>query len=113
MPDSSLPEVAGARGSAGAPALPFVPLAKALGDPLRWAILRELAAGESLMVVEIAGRIGRPAPLISKHLRVLRLAGLVTIKQRLHSVPRRLIPEPGRRELDLGHCLLRLERPAD
>jgi DNA-binding transcriptional ArsR family regulator len=49
----------------------------ALGDPRRRAIVRELGAGP-LPVGELAQRlpIGRPA--VSKHLRVLEGAGLVT-----------------------------------
>ena len=76
---------------------------------MRWAILRELAMGDSLMVVEIAEKIGKPATLISKHLGVLRNAGMVAIKQRLHYIPPQFLPEPGKRVVDFGRCLLRLD----
>ena len=76
---------------------------------MRWAILRELATGDALMVVEIAQKIGKPATLISKHLAVLRNAGMVAIKQRLHYIPPQYLPEPGKRVVDFGHCLLRLD----
>ncbi len=95
-----------------APGLPLTPLAQGLGDRLRWAILRELATGDSLMVVEIAQKIGKSATLISKHLGVLRKAGMVAIKQRLHFIPRQFLVEPGRRIVDFGHCVLRLDADA-
>ena len=102
-----------ATGASEAPRLPFVAVTKALGDPLRWALLREMASGEPAMVVELARRVRKPASLVSKHLAVLRKAGLVDIKQRLHFIPRPLIADPDRRVLDLGYCLLRLETMPD
>lgn len=110
MPDSSPSAPARASGTPEAPALPFVPLTKALGEPLRWAILGELATGERLMVVEIAERVGRPATLVSKHLAVLRQLGLVAIKQRLYSLSPGFLVDGERRELDLGYAVLRLDR---
>ena len=106
MPDprpSSPPE------PAFGPDLPFVPLAKALGDPIRWAILRELASGDRLMVVEIAKRVGKPADTVSKHLAVLRKVGLAVVKQRLYSMPPEFLADPEKRVLDLGYCVLRLD----
>lgn len=100
---SSPPEVP------SAPTLPFSRLAKALGEPLRWAILRELASGDRLMVVEIAKRVGKPADTVSKHLAVLRKTGLAVVKQRLYSMPPEWIADPERRVLDLGYCVLRLD----
>ena len=49
---------------------------KALADPVRRRILDRLA-GETLPVREIAARFPVSRPAISKHLRVLRQAGLV------------------------------------
>jgi len=91
-----------------APAL--APLLAAIGDPVRWRILSELSAGEPLMVIEIAERIKRDAGLVSKHLAVLRRAGLVVASRaRLYQIPKPYLPAPGQRVADFGHCLLRLD----
>jgi DNA-binding transcriptional ArsR family regulator len=50
-----------------------------LAQPIRRAILDRLRAGECL-VGDLAGVIGLSQPLTSKHLRVLRDAGLVTVR---------------------------------
>ncbi|MGY8643812.1 MAG: ArsR/SmtB family transcription factor [Verrucomicrobiales bacterium] len=113
MPDSTPSAAADAPSSAAVPTLPFTLLAKALGEPLRWAILRELASGERLMVIEIAARTGKSSDLVSKHLAVLRKVGLAEKKQRLYSMPPEFIDNPERRELDLGYCVLRLDTLPD
>lgn len=92
------------------PALPFGATVKAIGDPLRLRILRELASGDRLMVVEIAGRLRVPANLVSKHLAMLRRVGLVDTRQRLYFTPRHFIADEDRRTLDLGFCVLKLDR---
>ena len=94
------------------PALPFGPLVKAIGAPLRLRILRELASGERMMVVEIAQRLRMPATLISKHLAMLRRVGLVDTRQRLYFLPRHFIVDGGGRTLDLGFCVLKLDQIA-
>ena len=48
----------------------------ALADPTRRAILERLAAGEA-GVVELAGNSALTQPAITKHLKVLELAGLI------------------------------------
>jgi DNA-binding transcriptional ArsR family regulator len=53
----------------------------ALVDPNRRAVLDLLAQGE-LSVGELVERLGLTQPQTSKHLRVLRDAGLVTVDQR-------------------------------
>jgi helix-turn-helix protein len=91
------------------PQLPFEPIVAALGTPLRWKILSELcAAGEPLMVREIAQRVGCSAGLASKHLAVLRWAGVVMMKRRLYQIPPQYIVSADKRHVDFGHCLLRL-----
>jgi DNA-binding transcriptional ArsR family regulator len=50
-----------------------------LAQPIRRAILDRLRAGECL-VGDLAGVVGLGQPLTSKHLRVLRDAGLVTVR---------------------------------
>ncbi len=54
-----------------------VKLLAALGDTVRYAIIRELAAGTPLNVVMLAQRVRRHPDLVSKHMRVLRESGAV------------------------------------
>ena len=62
------------------------------------------------MVIEIAERLRRSADLVSKHLAVLRQAGVVEIgRGRLYQIPPHYLPTPGERLVDFGHCLLRFE----
>lgn len=84
-------------------------LAFAIGTPLRWQILGELAAGEPLLVVEIAGRLKRSPGLISKHIGVLRKMGLVSANRagQYHIQPQ-FVVSAADRCVDFGHCLLRL-----
>lgn len=49
---------------------------KVLGEPLRWEIVRRLAA-EDLCTCHLVEELGAAQPLVSHHLRVLREAGLV------------------------------------
>lgn len=105
---NTIPAASQTVSSTSMPAL--APLLAAIGDPVRWRILSELSAGEPLMVVEIAERIGRDAGLVSKHLAVLRKAGLVVSgRARLYQIPLQFLPSPGQRVVDYGHCLLRLD----
>lgn len=53
---------------------------KAMADPMRLRILHELEDGE-LCVGELAGRVGGSAANVSKHLAVLRAAGLVRCRR--------------------------------
>jgi protein-tyrosine-phosphatase/DNA-binding transcriptional ArsR family regulator len=48
-----------------------------LADPVRWQLMRELAAGDR-RVRELTEAVGQPQNLVSYHLRQLRAAGLVT-----------------------------------
>ncbi|MDQ4090264.1 MAG: metalloregulator ArsR/SmtB family transcription factor [Actinomycetota bacterium] len=50
---------------------------KALADPTRRQILQDLRAGE-LAAGDIAGRFSISGPSISRHLAILKAAGLVT-----------------------------------
>jgi DNA-binding transcriptional ArsR family regulator len=65
----------------------------ALADPTRRAILARLASGEA-SVTELAEPFDMSLPAISKHLKVLERAGLITGSQDAQRRPRRL--EPGR-----------------
>jgi DNA-binding transcriptional ArsR family regulator len=98
---------------APAPAFPLLDaFLSAIGHPLRWAILRELSAGEPLMVLELAQRLGRDKSVISKHLATLRRGGAVVIgRGRLYQIPAPYLADPAQGLVDYGHCLLRFARP--
>jgi DNA-binding transcriptional ArsR family regulator len=84
-------------------------LLKAVGDPLRWRILAELAAGEPLMVKELAERVGVSRAVASKQMAVLRRAGAVVVgRGRLYQIPPGHLVAAELRHVDYGHCLLRL-----
>lgn len=55
--------------------------AKALGDPTRLTIVAALRDGGELCVCDISWVCERPQSLISHHVRVLRVAGLVTSRR--------------------------------
>lgn len=65
----------------------------ALADPTRRAILARLAAGEAT-VSELAGPFAISQPAISKHLKVLEKAGLISQAHDAQRRPRRLEPKP-------------------
>ncbi len=65
----------------------------ALADPTRRAILARLANGEA-SVTELAAPFEMTQPAISKHLKILERAGLVSIGQDAQRRPRRLEPRP-------------------
>jgi DNA-binding transcriptional ArsR family regulator len=64
----------------------------ALADPTRRAILRRLAAGEA-SVSELARPFEMSQPAISRHLKVLERAGLISTAQDAQRRPRKLEPE--------------------
>jgi DNA-binding transcriptional ArsR family regulator len=64
----------------------------ALADPTRRAILAQLAAGEA-SVTELAGPFAMSQPAISKHLKVLERAGLISRGRDAQRRPRRLEAE--------------------
>jgi DNA-binding transcriptional ArsR family regulator len=64
-----------------------------IAEPRRQAILDLLRGGE-LPVGELAARLGMSQPLVSKHLRVLRDAGLVAVRVDAQRRMYRLRPEP-------------------
>ena len=65
----------------------------ALADPTRRAILARLATGEA-SVGELAAPFGMSQPAISKHLKVLERAGLVSRGQDAQRRPRRIETAP-------------------
>ncbi len=75
----------------------------ALADPTRRAILARLASGEAT-VTELARPFAMSQPAISKHLKVLERAGLISRGQDAQRRPRRLEGKP------LGEATEWLER---
>jgi DNA-binding transcriptional ArsR family regulator len=65
----------------------------ALADPTRRGILSRLARGEAT-VGELAGPFDLTLPAVSKHLKVLREAGLVEQGRQAQWRPCRLRPQP-------------------
>jgi len=65
----------------------------ALADPTRRAILARLAAGEA-SVLELAEPFAMSQPAISKHLKVLERAGLITRRRDAQRRPCRLKARP-------------------
>jgi DNA-binding transcriptional ArsR family regulator len=65
----------------------------ALADPTRRAILSRLAAGQA-SVTELAQPFDMSLPAVSKHLRVLQEAGLVTRTRDAQWRPVKLAPAP-------------------
>src|ERR1700739_693791 len=75
----------------------------ALADPTRRAILARLASGEAT-VNELAEPFSMSQPAISKHLKVLERAGLISRGRDAQRRPRRLEAQP------LAEASARLER---
>lgn len=65
----------------------------ALADPTRRAILARLARGEAT-VAELAAPFRMSQPAVSKHLKVLEKAGLITHSRDAQRRPRRLVAKP-------------------
>ncbi len=93
-----------------------VTMLKALADEHRWDIVRTLLA-ESLSVSQLGERLKMPQPNVSKHLNVLRVAGIV-VTERVGKEVRGGIAEAFRAELtknknrlDLGCCSFDFNSP--
>ena len=65
----------------------------ALADPTRRAILDRLARGEA-SVAELAEPFEISQPAISKHLKILERAALITVGQEAQRRPRRIQAQP-------------------
>ncbi len=84
-------------------------LANALGNSIRWKALRELAAGEPLMTVELSERVGAAANTLSRHMKVLLSGGLVMQNRAgQYAIPAGRLVSKEERVVDYGACLLRL-----
>src|SRR5882757_533594 len=71
----------------------------ALADPTRRAILARLAAGET-SVTELAAPFKMSLPAVSKHLKVLAQAGLITRRRAAQVRPCRLEARPLKEAID-------------
>jgi DNA-binding transcriptional ArsR family regulator len=68
-------------------------LFRALGDPTRRALFERLARGDALTVGALTNPAGVSQPAVSKHLGVLRRAGLVEARPRGRETHYRVRPE--------------------
>jgi DNA-binding transcriptional ArsR family regulator len=94
-----------------------VKLHAALGDKLRWRLVRELSDGSALTVRELARRLRADANLVTKHIGTLRKANVIERKReplgdqrrRHYRVPpfTRRNAKAGERVVDYGCCVLR------
>jgi len=86
-------------------------LFKAIGSPLRCEMLAEMSGGEPRMVTELARRTGIKPGMASKHLALLRRAGLIELSRRNYQIPRHFLAgvDPG--HVDYGHVLMRFDPP--
>lgn len=90
-----------------------IPALRALGEETRLRLLN-LLAREQLTVTQIVERLSLPQYTISKHLRVLREAGLLDLersgRERRYSLNARWKQTAARKGiLDLGCCSFRLQ----
>jgi DNA-binding transcriptional ArsR family regulator len=91
------------------------PFLKALADKTRWRIVQELLASP-LTVSELAERLEVSQYNVSKHLRILRQAGIVEAARRGKHVHCRIVPvfqrcvANDKNQLDLGCCVFRFEK---
>lgn len=90
---------------------------KALSDETRWRVVRLLLEEECANVTDLALRMKVIQPTMSKHLRVLRDAGIIISEKEGTTVWCRVTPEfrqrlrNGRQILDLGCCTFRFDEP--
>jgi hypothetical protein len=90
--------------------LPPRPLLTALLSLVRWKILAEMATGDLFTVKELARLVDDTEASVSKHLQVLRKAGITKFSHiRLHQIvdAYRLAPDSPR-EIDFGHLVAKL-----
>ncbi len=72
---------------------PDVKLLAALADPVRLAIVRQLAACDGICACDFTDSFEVSQPTVSHHLRVLREAGVVTSERRGSWIYYRLAPK--------------------
>lgn len=84
-------------------------LMTAVSHSMRWAILKILTDGEGYGVSDLAPLLGCTPPNVSRHMMILKDAGLVAIgRGKLYRLQPYYVT-PDRKALDFGHCILRLD----
>jgi hypothetical protein len=92
------------------PLLDLESVAFVVGNSTRWTILKQLCDGEGYGATDFAGILGCTSTAASKHLQILVKAGIcVRGRGKLYRIAPGFQPEPGKKQLDFGHCLLRLD----
>lgn len=90
---------------------------KALSDETRWSVVHLLLEEECANVTDLSVRMKVLQPTMSKHLRILRDAGIVVSEKEGTTVWCRVTPEfrqklrNGKQTLDLGCCMFRFDEP--
>jgi DNA-binding transcriptional ArsR family regulator len=93
------------------------PFLKALAGKTRWRIVQELLSGP-LTVGDIAERLKATQYNVSKHVRVLREAGIIKAVKRGKHLNCEILPAfrrrvgNGKNQLDLGCCVFRFDDDA-
>jgi predicted transcriptional regulator len=99
------------------PAVNMVNLLRALGNPVRWEVLRLLASEGPQSVNDLAVRTDRAQHSMSKHLQMLRAVGAVVMvsgtdgdgRKLFHALPPGCLRDGANgKEIDYGVCVLRL-----
>jgi len=89
---------------------------KALSDETRWRIVKTLLAAERANVNELSEMLKVKQSNVSKHLRILREAGIITSSKEGTVVWCQVAPEfrqrlkSGEKVLDLGCCTFRFDQ---
>jgi DNA-binding MarR family transcriptional regulator len=79
----------------------------AIGNLTRWQVLREIMDTGPITVTELAERFGTTVDSMSKHVAVLRKAGIVTFgRGHLYRIVETYFPNPEKRELNFGFLVL-------
>ncbi len=84
----------------------------ALGNPLRWEMVKMLAGGKALAASQVASALGRDFDGVSKHLRILRRARVLASRSgkdrrlELYFIPEANRPADG--ALDYGFCVVQV-----
>jgi len=61
--------------------LPPARILKALGDPVRWSIVQQIAAAGELACITLEDTLPVSKPTISYHLKILHQAGLIDVRK--------------------------------
>jgi DNA-binding transcriptional ArsR family regulator len=103
MPDPAVPPPA-------IPRLDLDAVLTAIGNSQRWQILKLISDGEGCCPTDVAGLLDITVSAASKHLARLYEAGICYQgRGRLCRIRPEFQPDPQKKVLDLGHCLLRLD----